>query len=272
MIVGRGGGSFEDLNPFNDEELARTIFACPIPIISAVGHEIDYTIADFVADLRAPTPTAAAELAVVDINTVWDYLNTVKNRSYNAILNIVSNKKKVLDNLRESYVLKKPNNIYEIKEQRLDMLIERIGNAINNIIDASRIRLFKSSESYVLNNPKMLYFNKLELYKNLYAKINKEMDIILTNNKTRLFRLSESYVLNNPNVLYKFKEQKLQNIISKLEVMNPMNTLKRGYAIIKDNNKVISSIHDVKADSKLEIKLKDGIINTKVVKVSEDNG
>lgn len=272
LIVGRGGGSIEDLWPFNEEVVARAIYNSKIPVISAVGHEVDFTIADFVADLRAPTPTAAAELAVVDINTVWDYLNTVKNRSYNAILNIVSNKKKVLDNLRESYVLKKPNNIYEIKEQRLDMLIERIGNAINNIIDANRIRLFKSSESYVLNNPKMLYLNKLALYKNLYAKINKEMDIILTNNKTRLFRLSESYVLNNPNVLYKFKEQKLQNIISKLEVMNPMNTLKRGYAIIKDNNKVISSIHDVKTDSKLEIKLKDGIINTKVVKVSEDNG
>lgn len=270
LIVGRGGGSIEDLWPFNEEVVARAIYNSKIPVISAVGHEVDFTIADFVADLRAPTPTAAAELAVVDINTVRDYLNTARNRSYNAMLNVVSNKQKILDNLRESYVLKKPNNIYEIKEQKLDMLIERMGNAINNIIDVNRVRLFKSSESYILNNPRMLYLNKLEIYKNIYTRINKEISIILTNNKTRLFRLRESYVLNNPSVLYKFKEQKLQNIISKLEVMNPMNTLKRGYAIVKDKDRVVSSIWGVKIDDEIEVKLKDGIINTKVVKVSEE--
>lgn len=270
LIVGRGGGSIEDLWPFNEEIVARAIYNSKIPVISAVGHEVDFTIADFVADLRAPTPTAAAELAVVDINTVCEYLNTVRNRSYNAVLNIIGSKKKELDKLRDSYVLKKTNNIYEIKEQKLDMLIDRIGKAIYNIVDTNRIRLFKSSESYILNNPKMLYFNKLEVYKNLYTRLNKNMDIILTNNRTKLFRLSESYVINNPSVLYKFKKQKLQSIISKLDVMNPMNTLKRGYAIIKDKDKVVSSIHDVKMNRELEIKLKDGIINTKVVKVSDE--
>ena len=269
LIVGRGGGSIEDLWPFNEEIVARAIYNSKIPVISAVGHEVDFTIADFVADLRAPTPTAAAELAVVDISTVNEYLVNSKNRSYNAISNIISLEKKKLDGLRDSYVLKKPSNIYEIKEQKLDMLIDRINVSINNIVDSNRVRLFKSSESYVLNNPKMLYLNKLEVYNNLYNRINKEMNIVITNNRTRVFRCSESYVLNNPSVLYKFKEKSLEGIISKLEVLNPMNTLKRGYAIAKVDEKVVSSVKDIKKDSELVINLRDGNVFTKVVKVSD---
>ena len=91
LIVGRGGGSIEDLWPFNEEIVARAIYNSKVPVISAVGHEIDFTISDFVADLRAPTPTAAAELAAVDINTVNEYLETSKIRNYNAINNIINN-------------------------------------------------------------------------------------------------------------------------------------------------------------------------------------
>ncbi len=227
LIVGRGGGSIEDLWPFNEEIVARAIYNSKVPVISAVGHEIDFTISDFVADLRAPTPTAAAELAVVDINTVNDYLVTSRTRSYNAINNIINNLKDKINNLKESYVLKKPNNIYEIKEQKLDMLIDKLNTNINKIIELNKVRLFK--------------------YK-------------------------ESYVLNNPEVLYKFKKQNLDNIISKLQVLNPLNTLKRGYSITKLDNKVISSIKNIKKDNLLTIKVKDGIIDTKVVKVSEENG
>ncbi len=225
LIVGRGGGSIEDLWPFNEEIVARAIYDSKIPVISAVGHEIDFTIADFVADLRAPTPTAAAELAVVDINTVTDYLNTTRTRSYNAITNIINILNDKINNLKESYVLKKPNNIYEVKEQKLDTLIDKINTSINKIIEI---------------------------------------------NKVRLFKYQESYVLNNPQILYKFKKQALDNIISKLEVLNPLNTLKRGYSITKQNNKVVSSIKDINKEDLLSIKLKDGIIDTKVMKVSED--
>ena len=226
LIVGRGGGSIEDLWPFNEEIVARAIYNSKVPVISAVGHEIDFTISDFVADLRAPTPTAAAELAAVDINTVNEYLETSKIRNYNAINNIINNLKEKISNLKESYVLKKPGNIYEVKEQKLDMLIDKLNININNIIEKNKVLLFKYKESYILNNPEMLY---------------------------------------------KFKSQHLDNIISKLQVLNPMNTLKRGYSITKLDNKVVSSIKNIKKDNLLTIKLKDGIIDTKVVKVSEED-
>ena len=98
------------------------------------------------------------------------------------------------------------------------------------------------------------------------------MDSYLSDVRLKLFKLEESYVLNNPEVLYKFLEQKLEGIISKLEVLNPLNTLKRGYAIATVSNKVISSIRDVKVDDCVEIKLKDGVLSSKVVKVSDKNG
>jgi len=99
LIVGRGGGSIEDLWPFNEDMVARAIFACSTPIISAVGHEIDFTIADFVADLRAPTPTGAAEMAVPQLVDMQNYLNQIKIRLNNTIINQINLNRKKLDNL-----------------------------------------------------------------------------------------------------------------------------------------------------------------------------
>ena len=201
LIIGRGGGSIEDLWPFNEEIVARAIYASKIPVISAVGHEIDFTISDFVADLRAPTPTAAAELAVPDINTILTYLCNAKTRSANAILNYIKKQKLNLDKLTDNYILKHPMTMYEIKEQNLDNLID---------------------------------------------KLNKEMKIVLDNNNNNLF-----------------------NIISKLKVLNPLNTINRGYAIIKKENRVVSNIKDIKKDDILIINLKDGNVTSKVTKIGE---
>lgn len=227
LIVGRGGGSIEDLWPFNEEVVARAIYNSKVPVISAVGHEIDFTIADFVADLRAPTPTAAAELAVVDINTVITYLDTARSRSYNVLINMIDNNRLRLNKIEDSYVLKKPTAIYEIKEQKLD---------------------------------------------NLMDKVNKNIEVIINNYKVKMFNLKNSYIFNNPDILYKYKLQELNNIISKLEMLNPMNTLKRGYAIIKLKDKVLSDINDVKKDDIIDIEIKSGKIEAKVMKVGEDDG
>ena len=270
LIVGRGGGSIEDLWPFNEEIVARAIYNSKVPVISAVGHEVDFTIADFVADLRAPTPTAAAELAVVDINTVMDYLEKTRNRSYQSIRKIIDNKTLILNKLIDSYGLKKPSNIYEVKEQKLDLLIDRTSVSMKNIIEKYNVKLFSLTNNYILNNPNMLYSTKYENLKNLYQRLNKEIEIIITNNKTKIFKIESSFVLNNPTIIYKYREQNLINLISKLEVLNPLNTLKRGYAIVKKDNIVINDIKNISKNDEINIQIKNGNIITKVMKVSEE--
>ena len=171
LIVGRGGGSLEDLWPFNEEIVARAIYNSRVPVISAVGHEIDFTIADFVADLRAPTPTAAAELAVPDTSTILNYLETAKGRSYQAINNTINNYQTRINNVANSYILKKPTAMYEILEQKLDNLIDKLNKEINIVIDNNKVRLFKSSNSYILTNPSMLYKFKEQALLGLTEKL-----------------------------------------------------------------------------------------------------
>ena len=138
IILGRGGGSIEDLWAFNEEIVADAIFEMDTPIISAVGHEIDFTISDFVSDLRAPTPTAAAELAVCDSSEIRNNLKQYKLRFSKAIdvkLNFNKNK---LESIMNSYVLKNPMNIYEPKMQKLDNLIEKMCFLINDKISKDK--------------------------------------------------------------------------------------------------------------------------------------
>ena len=267
LIVGRGGGSIEDLWPFNEEVVARAIYQSRVPVISAVGHEVDFTIADFVADLRAPTPTAAAELAVVDQKTVLEYLMSARTRAYNAMCQFLKGEKTKLEQIRTSYILKKPGNIYEVKEQKLDMLLDRLYLGIKNIMEINQARYFQSSNSYILNNPMMLISNKRDIFRNLYVRLNKEMGIILMNEKNRFLKLEKSYVLEKPSILYQSKELNLDKIIEKLGVLNPMNTLKRGYAIVKSDDRVVSNIRHISKGNKLNIELRDGWIYALVEKV-----
>ena len=272
LIVGRGGGSIEDLWPFNEEIVARAIYNSRVPVISAVGHEIDFTISDFVADLRAPTPTAAAELAVPDINNIKEYLTNAQTRSYNAVLNLTSAKKAELEKLKTSYILKNPNNIYEPKEQALDILLDKIHDDMQRILENYRIRLFTSSNNYILNNPNILYEKKKDILSTLNKELERSIQKKLEETRIVLFNLNNNYILNNPNVLYQEKLEKIKNLTSRLILLNPMETLKRGYAIVKKDNQVISNIDTIKKNDNLIIELKNGKIETKVMKVSEENG
>ena len=224
LIVGRGGGSIEDLWPFNEEMVARAIYNSKITVISAVGHEIDYTIADFVADLRAPTPTAAAELAVPDITTILSYLDTAKVRSSNAISNLCDSKRMLLNKLEDSYILKRPMAIYEAKEQKLDNLIDNLRNAINKKIEIKKVKLFE---------------------------------------------LTNSYVFYNPDIVLGVKRNNLENVIHKLEILNPLNTLKRGYTITRFNDKIITNASIVKKDDIITVEFVDGVVKSKILEVDK---
>ena len=222
IILGRGGGSIEDLWPFNEEIVARKVFACNTPIISGVGHQIDFTICDFVADVRAETPTGSAERAVPKISDLLLEINNYNIRSNNIIKKILENKKLLLNKLKESYVLKNPMNLYEIKEQKLDNIIDKLTNNINNI---------------------------------------------LTNKSSKLDILKSSIIFKEPSILYENKMKKNNHLIEKLEILNPLNALKRGYTITKKDNKCISSIKDINKDDVIDINIKDGSVKAKVMEV-----
>ena len=219
LIVGRGGGSIEDLWTFNEEIVARAIFECNTPVISAVGHEIDFTIADFVADLRAPTPTGAAEMAVPQLTDVANLLKQINIRLENTILNKIKSNRRKLDDIKNSNIFKNPIMIYQTKEMIFDNLIEK------------------------------LKFNMINL----------------TNVKEKeLIRLKNSYVLKNPYKLLDNKSNKYLNLVSKLETLSPLLTLKRGYAITKKDDKVVSSSKQLTKGDKLDIEYSDGLIHTTV--------
>ena len=224
IIVGRGGGSIEDLWAFNEEIVARAIYECDIPIISAVGHEVDFTIADFVADLRAPTPTAAAELAVPNMIDLKRSIEQYSIRLKEAIYKKINYQKLYLDSVKNSFVLKNPMVMFDNKKQNLDLISSRLNELI---------------------------LRKVEIQKD------------------KLNNLKKSYIFVNPENIYKDETIVLKNIIDKLELLNPLKVLSRGYSITYSCGKVVKSIKDVKDD--IVVKVKNGEIKAKVIETKEEN-
>lgn len=193
IVLARGGGSIEDLWAFNDENLAYAIYESKIPIISAVGHEIDWTIADFVADLRAPTPSAAAELLVPDKNELLKILNRQMRNIYNLTLSILNNSKEKLNSLIKRYAFKIPERIYEEQVQRLDDVIINL----NEIMD---MKLKELDEKILNMNDKLNILNPLTILKRGFS--------IVYDEKGRLVKESEK-VLKNENIKIKLYKGKL---------------------------------------------------------------
>lgn len=171
LIVGRGGGSIEDLWAFNEEIVARAIFNCKTPVISAVGHEVDFTIADFVADLRAPTPTGAAEMAVPQLTDMQNYLNQISIRLNNTIQNKIAINKKKLDSITNRNIFKNPMVIYQTKEMQFSNTIEKLKFSLINLTNIKEKELLKVKNSYVLTNPYQLLDKKSNKYLQLVSKL-----------------------------------------------------------------------------------------------------
>ncbi len=172
LIVGRGGGSIEDLWPFNEEIVARAIYESDIPIISAVGHEVDFTIADFVADLRAPTPTAAAELAVPNMSDLIKHINQLSIRLNEGMNKKIKYQRLYLDSIKNSYVIKSPMIMFENKKQKLDLLNQKLNELILRNITASKDKINNLKNSYILTNPSNIYKDKKNELKNIIDKLS----------------------------------------------------------------------------------------------------
>lgn len=168
LIVGRGGGSIEDLWSFNEKEVAFEIYNCKIPVISAVGHEIDFTISDFVADLRAATPTAAAEIAVPELSKIKDNVDQLSKRLNKSVNDKITLNKTKLENISQKNIFKNPESIYEIKGMTLDNLVNKLSFSSKNIISQNKNKLFKLENAPILKNPKELTRTKQDaLLKNI---------------------------------------------------------------------------------------------------------
>ena len=172
LIVGRGGGSIEDLWPFNEEVVARAIYNSKVPVISAVGHEVDFTIADFVADLRAPTPTAAAELAVPNMADLQKHIAQFKVRLNEAIYKKVNYLKLYLESVKNSFVLKNPQIMFENKKQSLSLINDKLNELMIGKVQCFKNELDKIKKSYVLTNPYLLYKDEVLMVKNIIDKLN----------------------------------------------------------------------------------------------------
>jgi len=225
LIVGRGGGSIEDLWAYNEEVVARAIYNSKIPVISAVGHEIDFTIADYVADKRAATPTAAAELAVPDITDLMQKIDSLQERCNNVVTSMIDSYKKLLNKIKISNILINPVNMYKVKMQLLVMDTLKLNKMFSELIAKKNINLFKLKNNYLLQNPKLLY---------------------------------EKYI----NII--------DNNINKLELLNPLSSLKRGYAIVKKENKCIENVKNIKIDDKINIVFKNGNVDAEVISIKEE--
>lgn len=291
LIVGRGGGSIEDLWPFNEEIVARAIFECSIPVISGTGHEVDFTIADFVADYRAETPTGAAEKAVPNLKDMINYFDQFKIRLNESMNKKIEHKKLKLENIKNSYVIKNPMMIIENKIQKLDIVNEKIITLLNQ-------KMEKTINTFINLSQKVLYlspYNKLNNYnvklQNLNEKINLISNQIIKNNINKVDNIKQKIEYLNPiNKIEKYKKElknyndnlnkninhillikqnKFKIILEKIEILNPIAILGRGYSITKKDNKVLNSVHNIKVNDELNVKLKDGNV---LVNVKEING
>lgn len=244
LIVGRGGGSIEDLWAFNEEVVALAIYESKIPIISAVGHEVDVTIADFVADKRAPTPTGAAEMAVPTIAEVESLFAAKKMEVSNLFLNRLAEKKHQLKKLADSFILKNPMVLYDVKIQKLDNLIERLQSSVTTYFEEKKQKFIQLKAHYILQNPVIIYESQLN-------KVKTEQALLQKNIKTILLK----------------KQNDLAFIVQTLKLVNPLNILDKGYSLVKKDGHILKNSSNIKVEDQLQIRLSKGELNVEVKEI-----
>ena len=246
ILLVRGGGSIEDLWSFNDETLARTIFNLKTPIITGIGHEINYTISDYVADLRAPTPTGAAERCAPDQKDVLNMLNVYQTRLNTAITTKKDHASRELNKYSSSFVFSSPQRLYSEKEMQL----VNLSNA-----------LYHSVHTYELNLEQ-----SLSRYANLLTSTIKD-------NLSQL-NLDINEYKNKLNNSVKFIKDKKENCLrqnaSLLDAYSPLKSLARGYAIVEKDGEAIKSTDNLHTDDTLSIRMYDGKIITKVAEIIKE--
>lgn len=244
IIVGRGGGSIEDLWNFNEEDVVKTIFNCQTPIISAVGHETDFTLSDFVADVRAATPTQAAVIATPD---QYELLQQIKQYEYTLsryIKQYIEHQKKQLNHISSYYKFKQPSLLYDQQIQKRDELERQLNHLLNTKVEKSKHHLKLLQQSFNFKNLNQQITQEKQSIYQLHSRLSKIMSNNITNLKTVLKNKLES--LNN---------------------LSPTNTMLRGYAIVNKDNEVVTSTHKLNENDQISLTMKDGSVDATVKKV-----
>ncbi|WP_295514545.1 exodeoxyribonuclease VII large subunit [Streptococcus sp. UBA632] len=249
LIVGRGGGSIEDLWAFNEEVVVQAIFESRLPVISSVGHETDTTLADFVADRRAATPTAAAELATpVTKADIISWISERQNRAYQAGLRVIKRDQERLGKLAKSVIFRQPERLYDGYAQKCDHLTSRLKSTVEQQVQ-------QASQAQQLLNQRLL---AVDLERNIrrYKERIEALKRLLTSQVTSQYE----------SQLARF--EKAQDALLSLDTSR---IIARGYAMVQKGDKVISSVTEVGKGEQLSVQLKDGQLEVEVKNAKKEN-
>jgi len=246
LIIARGGGALEDLWEFNEEVVARAIYNADIPIITGIGHEVDFTIADFVADKRAATPTAAAELISPDRRQLRQQLASFESRLIYLTRQNLQQKQQKTDWLNKR--IRHPKDQLQILKNKLNELNQRNVRSLQSMLLKSRSQI-RLLEVKLQQQTPLQRIQKLQLqHKNI-------------NNR---FQSAAKQIIS-------IKTKKLQHLIYTLDAISPLHTLKRGYAIVKDkNNHIIRNVRNVKKNQLIKTELAKGSVLSTIVEINND--
>ena len=248
VIIGRGGGSIEDLWAFNEEPVVRRVAELSIPVISSVGHETDTTLIDFVSDMRAATPTAAAEIATPVLMEIHQQLRNLQTRLEQALSRQLQIKRERMQALANASIFQNPERIYQVYQQRVDQLEMRLQQMMQQSVQQKRQQLVKHQHRLELGSPS----RRVQTEKQALQYLAKRLE-------------------QAQGQLMKDKKQQFQRVIQQLDLLSPLKIMNRGYGILQQEETIIKSVDRLEVNQELTIQLVDGTVRSKVTSVEKGN-